>query len=302
MRNRLLPLGYRTENGKTVIDKREAEIVKSIFNEYCNGKSLKALVNSLNERDALFKENGTKWNKGRIHHILVDRRYVGEKSFPIIIDVAIFDKANSLKDDKRVYKTQITAETERLKSKVFCNKCGAKYIRIMDSDKKERWVCSAGCRIGRRPTDEKLTYAVNAIVKKVFYHPELLIQPMEDAGYKRTTEIMRLTNEIARMNEQSLPSFNMSKTLLFQIAASKFSACKEDKSVYTDYVTEQVRNAVNRDGVDVELIENAIYKVLVIGKNEFAIKFVNGAIITNKEETNSASETCNEDRRESVVV
>lgn len=302
MRNRLLPLGYRTENGKTVIDEREAEIVKGIFNGYCNGKSLKTLVNSLNESNALFKENGAQWNKGRIHHILVDRRYIGEKSFPVIIDVAVFDKANCLKDDKRVNKRPITAEMECLKRKVFCRHCGARYIRIIDSDKKERWVCSAGCRIGRRPTDEKLTTAVNAIVTEVFNSPELLVQPMEDVGYKRTTEIMRLTNEIARMNEQTMPSFNTGKTLLFQIAASKFLACKEDKSVYTGYVAEQVRDVVNRGGVDVEFIENAIYKVFVTGKNEYAIMFVNGAIVTNKEETSGASETCNKDRCESVAV
>ena len=136
MRNRLLPLGYRTENGIIVIDEKEAEIVKSIFRDYCSGKSLKTLVNSLNESNASFKENGVQWNKGRIHHILVDRRYIGEKSFPIIIDVAIFDKANGLKDDKRVNKRPITAEAECLKDKVFCDKCGAKYIRIIDSDKK----------------------------------------------------------------------------------------------------------------------------------------------------------------------
>ena len=302
MRNRLLPLGYRTENGIIVIDDKEAEIVKSIFNDYCSGKSLKTLANTLNERNASFKENSVSWNKGRIHHILVDRRYIGEKSFPIIIDVTVFDKANGLKDNKRVQKRPITAEAECLKDKVFCDKCGAKYIRIIDSDKKERWVCSAGCKIGRRPTDEKLTSALNAIITKVFNRPELLIQPMENTGYKRTTEIMRLTNEIARMNEQTAPSFKTGKTLLFQIAASKFSACKEDKSVYTDYVAEQVRDTVKRGCVDVEFIENAIYKVLVTGKNEYAIMFVNGAIVTNKEETSGASETCNEDRCESVVV
>lgn len=187
MRNRLLPLGYRTENGIIVIDEKEAEIVKSIFNDYCSGKSLKTLANTLNERNASFKENGVLWNKGRIHHILVDRHYIGEKSFPIIIDVTISEKANGLKDDKRVQKRPITAEAECLKDKVFCDKCGAKYIRIIDSDKKERWVCSAGCKIGRRPTDEKLTSAVNAIVKKCSTIPNCLynLWKMRDTNARR---------------------------------------------------------------------------------------------------------------------
>lgn len=302
MRNRLLPLGYGIEDGKIAINEQEAELVKSIFDDYCNGSSLKALVNSLNERKAVFKANGALWNKGRIYHILMDRRYIGEKAYPQIISEDIFNKANGLKGSKSVNKRPISVEAEFLKGKVFCCKCGSRYIRVIDSDKKERWVCADGCRLGRRPTDEKLLTALQAIVLKVNENPELLLQPTTDAGYKRTLEIMRLSNEIARMNEQVSPSFNTGKTLLFQIASNKFSACKEDKSVYTDYVTEQIYNAVERGGVDVEFIRNAIHKVLVTGKDEYKVIFVNGAVISNKEGTDGASKTCNKDRSESVAV
>lgn len=302
MRNRMLPLGYGVENGEIVINEQEADIVKSIFDDYCGGSSLKTLVNTLNARNAIFKVNGTQWNKGRIYHILMDRRYIGEKSYPPIIDIDVFDKANGLKDSKRVNKRPISAEAEFLKGKVFCGKCGSRYIRIIDTDKKERWVCSDGCRLGRRPTDEKLLSAIQTVVLKVNEKPELLLQPTLDVGYKRTLEIMRLTNEIARMNEQIAPSFNTGKTLLFQIAASKFSACKEDKSVYTDYVINEIHNTIVRGGVDVQFLRNAIHKVLITGKNEYEIVFVNGAVISNKEETDGASKARNKDRSESVVV
>ena len=43
-------------------------------------------------------------------------------------------------------------------------------------------------------------------------------------------------------------------------------------------------------------------KVFVTGKDEYAIMFVNGAIVTNKEKMSGASETCNKDRCESVIV
>jgi len=302
MRNRMYPLGYRVENGEIVIDDDEAEIVKGIFNDYCNGKSLKALVYILNERNAVFKENGGQWNKGRIYHILMDRRYIGEKSYPPIIEADVFDKANGLKNSKRVFKRPISEESEYLKGKVFCGKCGSRYIRIIDTDKKERWVCANGCRLGRRPTDEKLLAAIQVIMKRVEQSPELLLQPIHDAGYKRTLEIMRLTNEISRMNEQVAPSFNTGKKLLFQLAANKFSACKEDKSVYTDYVSEQIKKAVERGGAYIEFMQNAVHKVLVTGKNEYAIVFVNGAIVSNKEVSGDASESCNKDRSEPAVI
>lgn len=302
MRNRMLPLGYGVENGEIVINEQEAEIVKSIFDDYCSGSSLKVLANTLNARNAIFKVNGAQWNKGRIYHILMERRYLGEKSYPPIIDKGTFDKANDLKDSKRVYKRPISAEAEFLKDKVFCGKCGSRYIRVIETDKRARWICSGGCRLGRRPTDEKLLSAIHMIVLKVNEKTKLLFQPTIDAGYKRTLDIMRLTNEIARMNEQVAPSFNTGKTLLFQIAASKFSACKEDKSVYTEYIYEQIHNVIERGGVDAQFIKDAIYKVLVTGKNEYEVVFINGAVISYKEETNSASKTCNENRSESVTV
>lgn len=296
MRNRMLPLGYRMENGEIVIDENEAEVVKYIFNDYCTGKSLKSLVNVLNERNAVFKENGAQWNKGRLYHILMDRRYIGEKSYPLIIDEDVFKKANGMKDSKSVSKRPISAEAEYLKEKVFCGICGSRYIRVIDNDKNARWVCADGCRLGRRPTDEKLIAAIQVIMMRVEQKPELLLQTTPNAGYKRTLEIMRLTNEISRLNEQIAPSFNTGKTLLFQIAAKKFSECKEDKSVYTDYVLMQIKNAMERGDVDVEFINNTVHKVLITGKNEYSVVFVNGATISNKEMAESASKTCNEDR------
>ena len=302
MRNRMLPLGYGMENGEIVINEQEADVVKSIFDKYCSGSSLKTLVNALNARNVVFKSNGVQWNKGRLYHILTDCRYIGEKSFPTIIDVEVFNKANALKNSKSVNKRPISAEAEYLKGKVFCGKCGNKFIRIIDTDKKDRWVCSRGCKLGHRPTDEKLLTAIQTIVLKVNDNPELLSQPMRGVGYTRTLEIMRLTNEMARMNEQVAPSFNTGKTLLFRIAASKFSACKEDKSIYTEYVMEQMHNAVERGGIDVRFIRNAIHKVLITGKNDYEIVFVNGAVISDKKEVDDAGKACNKDRSEPVTV
>ncbi len=302
MRNRMLPLGYGVENGEIIINEQEAEIVKSIFSDYCNGSSLKTLVNALNEQKAVFKVNGTQWNKGRIYHILMDRRYIGEKSYPQIIAVDTFQKANGLKDSKRVDRRPISAEAEFLKGKGFCGKCGSRYVRIIDTDKKERWVCSGGCRLGRRPTDEKLLTMIQTIIAKVNENPELMLQSTLNAGYIRTLEIMRLTNEISRMNEQVAPSFNTGKTLLFQIASSKFLACKEDKSVYTDYVIDEIHKTIERGGVDVPFLRNVVHKVFVTGKNEYEVVFINGAKISNKEVVDGASKTCNKDRSESVVI
>lgn len=295
MKNRMLPLGYEIVNGEITTNENEAKIVRSIFADYCSGSSLRVLVNKLNAQEAVFKENGVQWNKGRIYHILVDRRYIGEKSFPQIIDLNIFNIANAMKSDKGGSKRSVSKDIKYLKGKVICGKCGAPFHRFYDNDKKERWMCSNNCKFGRRPMDDSILQAIQDITDKVIKSPNLLAYPSVDVGYRQTTEIMRLSNEIARMNEQITPSFKTGKTLLFQLASSKFSACKEDKSIYTEYVLEQIKEMKERGKIDVEFMRNAINKVLVVGKNEYAVLFVNGVAVTNKEDNADASEIGNED-------
>ncbi len=295
MKNRMLPLGYKMSNGEIVIDEIEAEVVKGIFVEYCKGSPLSVLIEALNAKDSIFKESVAQWNKGRLHHIIVDERYLGNGVFSQIIDKETFDKAHSIMESKRVRKRQMPNEIEYLKGKVYCEKCGGKFKRIYDSNKKERWVCENGCKFGKRPTDESIVKSAQQIFEKVFLAPKLLLQTLENVGYKQTTEIMRLTNEIARMNDQNTPSFKTGKTLLFQLASVKFSACKEDKSVYSDFVFEEIKRAIGSGGIDVKLLRNTVHKVLIMGKDEYAIKFANGAVITNKEESIDASKISNED-------
>ena len=47
MKLRMVPYGYRMNNGKIIPDKNEATVVRNIFDLYIGGKSLKAIADSL---------------------------------------------------------------------------------------------------------------------------------------------------------------------------------------------------------------------------------------------------------------
>lgn len=285
MKLRMCPFGYKIKNGETIIDQNEAEYVREIFTLYCNGASLKQLAGLLNDKAVVFKEGGQPWNKSRVSHILMDKRYLGDDVYLPIIDADLFEKANRLKEIKGITRKSLSNEVEYLKKILVCGICGGKFIRFIDHQKKECWVCANGCRLGHRPTDEKLLAAIRTIALKATQNPELLLKPTPDAGYKRTTEIMRISNEILRMNEQIATGFHTGKTLLFQIAAKKFLVCKEDKSVYTDYVLGQIKRIEKSGCVDVEFLQNVVNKIKVTGKNEYIVEFINGAEVTNRRDT-----------------
>lgn len=109
-----VPLGYRAMNKKLVVDKEEAETVRTIFKRYLELESFAKLVADLNARGIVTKRRSTKVAKynggipftyGPLAHFLKNRVYVGEtghkdKWFPgehqPIVDRKVFDAVQEL--------------------------------------------------------------------------------------------------------------------------------------------------------------------------------------------------------------
>lgn len=133
-----VPLGYRAENKKLVIDKAEAETVRIIFRRYVELKSFSRLVADLDKRGIVTKRRDTKVAKynggipftyGPLAHFLKNRVYVGEtrykdKWFPgehaPIVDREMFDAVQAqlkLNTVKRIARQ--TASRAMLKGKLY---------------------------------------------------------------------------------------------------------------------------------------------------------------------------------------
>jgi DNA invertase Pin-like site-specific DNA recombinase len=71
-----IPYGYNYEDGKLIINQKEAEIIKEIFNRYEKGNTYKKIVEYLNEKKIHTKRGG-KWAKSTILAILKNPVYCG---------------------------------------------------------------------------------------------------------------------------------------------------------------------------------------------------------------------------------
>lgn len=297
MKIRKVPFGYEIINCEIAINEDEADIVKNIFTEYVNGSSLSSLAKALNGGGVEFNGTQARWNKGRLYHILTERRYLGNDVFPQIIANELFDKANSIKSGKSAVKTDISKEAEYIKGIIFCGKCGSSVIRRIGEKRVAHWACADGCRFGVRFTDEKLLFNINCVIEKIKSNPNVLNMEAANTAILKTPEIMRLNNELIRFEEEPSPSFQVGKKLILQLAAAKFSLCKEDKSIYTDYIKERVLN-IPESGVDKEFLKSVVEKIKVYSKDKISVVFKNGAEITNTEEaTTNECEDSYEDRR-----
>ena len=97
------------EMGELTLHTQEAEVVRWIFEEYCEGIPYNSLVDKLEAQPVPYDE-GKPWNKNMVARILEDRRYVGGKGCPEIIREGTFDAAQEIRDAKRIPAKRTEAE------------------------------------------------------------------------------------------------------------------------------------------------------------------------------------------------
>lgn len=124
MMNRMISFGYGYKDGKLIVIEQEAEIVKSIFTDYINGKILKEIADELTIKGIDFFNGKCCWNKNMVFRIIENKKYIGEDGYPEIISFEQYEAANAIKESKASRKTALPRETEELKKYVFCGQCG----------------------------------------------------------------------------------------------------------------------------------------------------------------------------------
>lgn len=147
------PLGYKLEiqdfgNYKKkvlVIDEETAPIVKKIFEMRANDVPVKDIIKFLNDNKYKNSRNRP-FNKNSLQHLFNNKKYIGINTYgkenefpnavPRIIDDELFEKVQNIKE-KYKHSPGIKKATERylLTGKLFCGKCGSKYIGTSGNSK-----------------------------------------------------------------------------------------------------------------------------------------------------------------------
>ena len=104
---RMIPYGYRVENGRAVIDEKEAQNVQQAFQMYLSGKSLRSISRCL----------GINRQFCGISRLLEDQKYMGTNFYPKIIERTLFEEVQKVRQQSRKKYTRRTRESA--KAKVF---------------------------------------------------------------------------------------------------------------------------------------------------------------------------------------
>lgn len=224
-KTRFIPYGYIMRNGQTIIEHREADIIRYIFDEYIKGASLKTLAEELTARRVPYTEKTEVWDKARIARIIDNTKYTGSETYEPIIDEDTFEEAAAAKEARQ--RNQIVSECEGIalmRDRIRCGQCGAPMVRRICSKRKvkESWTCSndiCGCRV--RISDTDLLVKVTLILNRIIENADLMA-PKPKMRFKESLAVQRLQNEIDNKFTEEQPSEKFIVSRICEIASQLY--------------------------------------------------------------------------------
>ena len=113
MNTRLIPYGYKMENGVLLVNEEEAEQVRRIFEMRVNDMGVYAIGKTLYEEQIPFFSDTRDKAIKKASAILYKPIYTGAKGYPANVDKETFDKIQKMKPQAfRKPKNEETAKTE----------------------------------------------------------------------------------------------------------------------------------------------------------------------------------------------
>ncbi len=132
-----VPYGYKSQEGKLVIDDREAPVIRYLFEQYAQGVSKKEIIDELNRRGVRTR-NGKLLGHTAFQRALSNTAYIGQYKYrgvvipglaqPIVEEATFNQVQTRLKLVARAPAAAKARTDYQLQGKVFCGMCGAPMI------------------------------------------------------------------------------------------------------------------------------------------------------------------------------
>lgn len=132
-----IPLGYKIENKKLVINPATAPIVLEAFTRYANGESAADIIYHFNTQ-GYRTAKGSEFNKNSFHRMFRNERYIGvytykdirqENAIPPIVPKEVWDQVQSRLKENSLAPARGKALVDYiLVGKLFCGHCGSMMV------------------------------------------------------------------------------------------------------------------------------------------------------------------------------
>lgn len=280
-RNRRIPFGYKMENGEITTDSREIYAVVKIFNKYIAGNSLTAIATMIADDGIPYYKGETPiWNKNMIKRMIENKKYLGDETYPQIIDKKVFEKANAEKTSKANNIMFVPERFNKIRNMIVCAECGKRLFRNPD----ETWNCKApACRVfSYTVTDQMIESAVLNMLNTAIANPSLIEAEGEISIYTPNGSVMRQRNEINRLMDQNSIDYEKVKKAMIQLAQLKYKCCTyNDIPQKTEIIKSELMGHEQLNELDTDLITKTVCKITISHYATIGMEMINGVKLTN---------------------
>ena len=245
--------GAKRRKSKLIINEREAESIRLIFNEYVNGKGYKAITNKLNKLGYKTKKNND-FSVNSIREILTNPVYIGKVRYNVrqnwaekrrrninanpiitdgihepIIDEGLWDKVQAIMESKKGKPSRIYDGEYPLTGILRCPKCGAGMVisrttnKLADGTKKRiaYYCCGAWknkgtsvCNSNTIRVDKANEYVFTKI-SELLSNEKMVETIVNNINKERHKKINPAKKELERIDKE-LEKIDKKKTKLFE--------------------------------------------------------------------------------------
>lgn len=238
--NRKLPFGYAMRMGQICIQEQEAGLVKEIFSDYIRGASFLQITGKLNSQPVAYNPQ-TRWNKNMVARILEDRRYVGEKDFPLIIEQDLMNAALA--------------------------KRAAKQIAFQPTELQKTLRRLSGQKVTQQMEQEVLT-----LLDRLIRQPECVQIP--SIASADSEEERRLRHELDALMSRQPVEEETAKSTAYALAAARLNAIGSE-----DYETLRIKEVLTSEIPLHDLLKSIASAVLIRPDGAVGLRLKNGQII-----------------------
>lgn len=282
MKNRIIPYGYRIEDGKVTIYHEEAAIVKEIYEKRAAGVILSDIAASLNDRGIPFYgELG--WDKHKVKRLLENDKYLGMDGHPAILDQQIVDNARSFQYYAEVNRN-CHPSVHLLKSRVLCAKCESKVNRKVERNRKQPvvWICQC-CGAILPITDETLLQAI------LEGHRELKngLSEMKSGSpfpIPAPPSLKLLEDRLHRQLHRQDADAQDTLAMIREWAAEKYETLKDEVADYTERLV-AILEKTSLTEYDDALTERIVRNIILAETGAITVRYRNGMEITEGKES-----------------
>lgn len=284
MNRKVTVYGYQFIDGMLQIDEEQSRMVQEIFEAYHSGVPVSRLKDHI---------EGLEIHRVKLSDMLSDKRYLGNETFPQIIDQELFEAVQLRKKErlKAIGKEQpyvYHKEQFLLGDKMKCGECGSEYHCYKHGDK-QIWDCSKRIVKGRvhcrnqRIQEDQIKELFMQTVEDLEKRPE---QIREITVYRtqRNNRIEALEREIEMLKNSNTTDVEELLGLIYKRASLLYETTDDGGAAYytkkIEDLIQQHKEQTEEKTFDKDLFDAIIEAITIYKDGKVVFTLKNGAAMT----------------------